>query len=218
MKNKKTVLQSILKSPTATLLIVGGLFLTIIAVSCVGLSPEPMTESTQESLPIDPIDPQISGVRREDYEQLRSLLLREHSWREADRKTREMMLKAANRIERGWFDQFSMEQFPCEALREIDQLWLTASNGQFGLSVQQSIWQRVYRDPDEDFAVYHEFGRAVGWYVNDEWLKYENLTFDLSAPRGHLPARLPLNPWTFPQQWREDFDSLTSRLNQCDIQ
>ena len=213
----KNFLQSILETPTATLPFVVGL-LAIIAVFGAELSPEQRTEPTQEQALIAPIDPRISGIRMEDYEQLRSLLLREPSWREADQKTREMIRKAANRVERGWFDQFSMNQFPCEALQEIDQLWLTASNGQFGLSVQQSIWNQLDRTPDEDFAIYHEFGRVVGWYVNDEWVKYDDLTFNLTAPRGHLPARLPLNPWTFPQQWQEEFDSLTMRLNQCDIQ
>jgi hypothetical protein len=67
-------------------------------------------------------------------------LLRTSQWEEADRETLNVMLKIANREEEGWLDSESLQNFPCDALGKIDQLWVEASDGKFGFSVQEKIY------------------------------------------------------------------------------
>lgn len=78
-----------------------------------------------------------------------------------------------------------VNNFARSDLRIIDQLWIKHSDGRFGLSVQQRIWDNVGRD-------YDKFGDRVGWrkgmFWNKEWLYYGQFTFNQSAPQGHFPA------------------------------
>jgi GUN4-like len=74
-----------------------------------------------------------------DYRNLRDLLMN-GKWREADKETLTLMLKAANRESQGWLDSDNLKKFPCKDLKTIDRLWVIASNGHFGISVQTKIW------------------------------------------------------------------------------
>ena len=40
-------------------------------------------------------------------------------------------------------DVNSIDNFPCEDLRTIDQLWVKYSDGRFGFSVQKRIYQNL---------------------------------------------------------------------------
>ena len=91
------------------------------------------------------------------------------------------MLWVAAREKEGWIDPQSMKKFPCTDLRTIDQLWVKYSNDKFGFSVQRRIWQEVGQDRDK-------FGQSTGWLLNNKWLNYDDLTFELRAPAGHLPT------------------------------
>jgi serine/threonine protein kinase len=84
------------------------------------------------------------------------------------------------------------------------QLWLDYSGGKFGFSVQKEIYHRlggpikfsdyIHREAFKGFVI------AVGWrkdrreWRNKEekdrygWLDYKDMTFNTSAPQGHLPA------------------------------
>ena len=114
-----------------------------------------------------------------DYRQLRNLL-ETKKWQEADQTTRVLMLRVAHRTEEGWLDKECIEQFPLTDLFTIDKLWLRCSQGRFGFSSQQRIWQQV-----NDFG---QFSDRVGWRINGNWLWYKDLNFQLTAPEGHLPA------------------------------
>jgi len=122
-----------------------------------------------------------------DYTLLRDLLAA-GEWQKADRETETVMIKASGREEDGWLSEEDLEEFPCEDLRIIDQLWVKYSNGHFGFSVQKRIWESIEgTNKDEDVEVWKKFGDKVGWRVNDSWVGYRNLTFSLDAPEGHLP-------------------------------
>ncbi|GET37524.1 serine/threonine-protein kinase [Microseira wollei] len=118
------------------------------------------------------------------YQKLRDLL-KAGKWKEADKETAKVMLQVAGREKEGWLDSDSIQNFPCEDLRAIDQLWVKYSNGRFGFSVQKRIWQEV--GDVEDLETEHRLGDRLGWRVKDEWLNYNDLTFSLNAPLGHLP-------------------------------
>ncbi|HBL09870.1 MAG TPA: hypothetical protein DD379_00185 [Cyanobacteria bacterium UBA11162] len=150
-----------------------------------------------------------------DYTLLRNLLAR-GQWEEADAETKELMLKVAGREKEGLLDRKSSQQFPCEDLCIIDHLWVKYSGGRFGFSVQKCILENLLENqngsretsgneqfkgaikgsvnPFSDsisfggFRVRDSFATRVGWRVNGEWLRSSELTFNLSAPEGHLPS------------------------------
>jgi hypothetical protein len=135
-----------------------------------------------------------------DYSRLRDLLAA-GQWREAEGETKKVMLEAAGRQQEGMLDRESSEKFPIGDLHTIDQLWVTFSQGRFGFSVQKKIWQNIvateqletdeagHRHFTEDFREQiARFGDRVGWRKGENWLNFRNLTFDLSAPKGHLPS------------------------------
>ncbi|MFM6309566.1 MAG: GUN4 domain-containing protein, partial [Dolichospermum sp.] len=77
----------------------------------------------------------------------------------------------------------------------IDQLWVKYSNGRFGFSVQKQIYQRYeriyrgYRGTREyDEEIWRKFGDKVGWRKRGDWLYCKDITFDIKAPKGHLPV------------------------------
>ncbi|MBD2041804.1 GUN4 domain-containing protein [Microcoleus sp. FACHB-672] len=115
-----------------------------------------------------------------DYSELQNLL-ESGKWQKADRQTWEVMLKAAGREKEGWLTVEDIQNFPCTDLRTIDWLWEHYSNGHFGLSVQQSIWQ-------SSNTSYTDFCDCIGWRVRGGWLYYNELRFNLNATAGHLPV------------------------------
>lgn len=128
---------------------------------------------------------QLKSARGVDYTHLRDLLAA-GKWKEADGETVKVMLKAARREKEGYLDRESIENFPCEDLRTIDQLWVKYSQGRFGFSVQKKIWLSVGGKVDYDTEC--KLGDRCGWRKGGEWLNYSNLTFNKQAPVGHLPV------------------------------
>ena len=109
-------------------------------------TPPTIVDSTP-TIPKPPIpEDQLSSEKGVDYTRLRDLL-KTGKWKEADKETMTVMLKAAGREEEGWLNRDSIEKFPCTDLRTIDQLWVKYSNGRFGFSVQKRIWESVGKTP-----------------------------------------------------------------------
>ncbi|MBN3872276.1 GUN4 domain-containing protein [Nostoc sp. JL33] len=120
-----------------------------------------------------------SGI---DYRKLQELLA-EQKWQEADKETYCTMLKICEREREGWLDDGEIKKFPRHDLYIINKLWVKYSEGRFGFSVQQGIWQ-AKRDS-------RHFAYKVGWLAslaNNEWVKYEEYIFSLDAPKGHFPS------------------------------
>ncbi|MEG4333726.1 serine/threonine-protein kinase [Microcoleus sp. AT9_A2] len=135
---------------------------------------------------------QLKSARGVDYTRLRDLLAA-GKWKEADEETFKVMLKAARREKEGYFDWESIENFPCDDLRTIDQLWVKYSQGRFGFSVQKKIWLEVGGKVDYDTEC--KLGDRVGWRKGGQWLDYSNLTFKIAAQAGHLPWALAHAGW-----------------------
>ncbi|MDZ8080907.1 MAG: GUN4 domain-containing protein [Nostoc sp. DcaGUA01] len=138
-----------------------------------------------------------------DYTRLRDLL-KAGNWKEADKETLAVMLKASGRESQGWLDSESINNFPCTDLRTIDQLWVKYSNGHFGFSVQKRIWESVEGD-------YEKFADRVGWLRKERWIKYSELTFQTNSPQGHLPAI------KFSLVLASAFGNLFSRVETCKL-
>ncbi|MEG4424583.1 MULTISPECIES: serine/threonine-protein kinase [unclassified Microcoleus] len=166
-----------------------------------------------------------------NYIKLRDLLAA-GKWKDADEETARVMLKVAGREKQGRLGSSSIDKFPCEDLRTIDQLWVKYSNGRFGFSVQKRIYQSLGGTREYDRKVWDEFGDRVGWRVNSlYWLYDDKLKFNTKAPEGHLPVRVERGCW-IPQKnqvstlllgspavgwWQACVSSLASRLVDCNI-
>ena len=125
-------------------------------------------------------------------------LLQENKWEKADRKTYDVMLKVANSSADGYLSAESIRNFPCPYLETIDSLWTRYSGEKFGLSVQKEIYKQTGNKLTEDHLrkydpdAYIHFNDLVRWIETGEdgkesWRPYNQLTFDLEAPQGHLP-------------------------------
>ncbi len=115
-----------------------------------------------------------------DYSKLRELLT-SGMWEEADKETADLMLAVAGKEKEGKLTLEDVRKFPCRDLRTIDQFWLEYSDRCFGFSIQNQIWRQVNKN-------YEEMGNIIGWRRDNTWLSYSELTFDISAPKGHLPT------------------------------
>ena len=130
---------------------------------------------------------ELKSERGVDYTKLRDLLTA-GEWQKADEETAKVMLKAADREEEGWLYIKDVENFPCEDLRTINQLWLHYSKGKFGFSVQKEIYESLGGRDDYNEEVWKNFCDRIGWRKEGEYLMYKDLTFNLElAPKAHLP-------------------------------
>jgi hypothetical protein len=132
-------------------------------------------------------------VREELPNRYKSLLsyLANGRWREADRETDSVMLEVAGRKVEGYLDVESIQKFPCEDLRIIDQLWVKFSGGRFGFSVQKQIFVESGNPLDGQYhkEEWEAFCDRVGWMKNNVYVRYrEEVTFETSAQMGHLPV------------------------------
>ncbi|WP_341739014.1 GUN4 domain-containing protein [Microcoleus sp. CAWBG640] len=125
-----------------------------------------------------------------DYTKLRNLLAA-GEWKKADEETARVMLKVADREEEGYLGRDDFEDFYCKDLRTIDQLWVKYSNGRFGFSVQNCIYQSLSKDKGNCDRT-EKFFYLVGWCNNDtkELLNYNDLQFKTRAPEGFLPVAM----------------------------
>jgi hypothetical protein len=121
------------------------------------------------------------------YTKLRDLLA-EQNWAEADNETAQLMLSVGNRSRSGWLDTESIDNFRCEDLRILDQLWVKYSNGRFGFSVQKRIYQSLGGTRNYDERIWNAFKEKVGWRKEGKNLSYSNINFNILAVKGHLPG------------------------------
>lgn len=172
--------------------------------------------------PIDEIS--LDSEKGIDYRKLRDLL-KIGQWKKADQETLKVMLQVTNRVNDGWIDSESIKKFPCKDFKTIDQLWVTASDGYFGFSVQKKIWEDC-GNPKITGKNWDQFCVRVGW-MNEQpttYVCYSNLKFNLSlCSKGELPFLLALNwrkMWDCEDGgigWDGEFISfLTQRLAKCD--
>ena len=130
----------------------------------------------------------ISDIRLKPLQQY----LAAKDWALADQETRQLLLSS---------DLVSGDRTdsnPLTLLREIDQAWLTASDGRFGFSVQYKLWQAaVAAHPNDETAAVNAFRDRVGWklmapriendFISSDWLNEAELNYSEQAPVGHLP-------------------------------
>jgi hypothetical protein len=115
-----------------------------------------------------------------DYQPLNELL-GTGQWQAADAATRACLLWAAGRADSGWLTPEDISQLPLTDLETIERLWAYWSGGQFGWAAQRLLWQAANDD-------YSQFCDLVGWRDGEAWRYYDELSFQATAPAGHLPT------------------------------
>jgi hypothetical protein len=142
-----------------------------------------------------------------DYTQLRDLLA-QHRWQEADIETAKLMLTVMKKNYWNEVYQQDIDNFPCQDIHNIDQLWEQYSYGYFGFSIQQTIWSEI--GGQVDYETKKKLGDRLGWRKEGNWLEYEALTFKLSpmTPMGHLPVK-----WLHYDQHSAELTSQSSTEN-----
>lgn len=169
-----------------------------------------LEKSIRKAIELSPSSDEV-----DPYAKLRDFLAN-RKWKEANEETRKTMLKAVGKEDQTLLLRQDIQKFPCNVLDKINQLWVEYSNGHFGFSVQKQIYQNVGLD-------YKALCKQVGWSDNGVSVEISKLTWDLNAPKGHLPILYVNTEITslgsvLPEgSWARAGASLTRRLEECKI-
>lgn len=131
---------------------------------------------------MNPLLGMLHSDRGIDYEPLQTLLAQQQ-FQAADQLTLEKLCELAGpaAVQRKWLYFSEVDSFPVADLQTLDQLWLTHSQGKFGFSVQRKIWLSLGKN-------WEELWPKIGWKSGNNWTRYpQEFTWDLTAPKGHLP-------------------------------
>lgn len=109
--------------------------------------------------------------------------LAQQDFQAADQTTNQILCRLAGdgAVQRKWVYFTEVSQFPSLDLHILNALWLIHSEGKFGISVQRDIWLSVGKNWDKLWP-------KIDWKDGNSWTRYpKEFTWDLTAPRGHLP-------------------------------
>ncbi|TAD74920.1 MAG: GUN4 domain-containing protein [Oscillatoriales cyanobacterium] len=118
-----------------------------------------------------------------DYQPIQAALIAE-DFDGADRLTIQKLCELAGpeAAKRKWLYFTEVGRFPTVDLQAIDALWRTYSEEKFGFSIQREIWLGVGRD-------WEKFWPKINWKQGNHWTRWPGeFTWNLTAPRGHLPT------------------------------
>jgi hypothetical protein len=136
----------------------------------------------------------ISTATGVNYQPLQEALAA-RDLRLADQITETLMLRATGRESEGFFRDEDLNNFACEDLRLVDELWLEYSDGKFGISVQQEIYASLGGNQNYERADLRRFGDQVGWR-NGLWITDADVDYSESAPKGYFPRYWILGGWS----------------------
>lgn len=135
-------------------------------------------------------------------------LLSEEKWEGADRETANRMWEVADKWQERSLQAKDYNNFSCEDLRTIDNLWTKYSKQRFGFSIQRQIWEsREVSSNLDNFII------RVGWGKRNEKgeFTYHPVTeFSLKTPEGQLP-------WIVNWEGSGDRNAYMDRIKNCDI-
>lgn len=124
-------------------------------------------------------------------------LLQNRQWVEADVETARAIFKLRSKdfdarnsygitkLNRYKLEPRDIEELYIDDLKRINSLWVNASNGRFGFSVQRQLWEESHQDTSNELE---SFGKTVGWRGVDGWIYYSDLSNLSSDRKGAFPA------------------------------
>lgn len=132
----------------------------------------------------------IANTRSINYRRL-DYLLRKGDWAAADYETLARMAELLGYEAGDFIRDGDLIEFPDTDLKIIDQLWLQYSERRFGFSVQRKLYQECGAKLDGKYPgdkIWDQFHKLIGWRKNGRYIYYSQVTFNISAPMGHLPT------------------------------
>ena len=152
-----------------------------LAYDCIKETPRQIELEVEKEL--EKIEGKVENLLYQDLE----TYLKNGQWKKADEETGRLMLQIGDKSNKGYLNEEDIEDFPCEDLRIINNLWVDNSQGKFGFTVQRDIWLSCGGKIGEyEWEPYKKFAVKVRWYSKGEW--FNEMEYDLEAPRGHLPV------------------------------
>lgn len=98
-----------------------------------------------------------------EYAKLQALLCQKKLW-EANTETINIILDSCDRTNK-WLRKKDIEQIPSDVLRTINYLWVVASGGKFGFSVQKYKWDQCGNPTKLDVESWKNFLTQLGWFT-----------------------------------------------------
>jgi CHAT domain-containing protein len=84
------------------------------------------------------------------------------NWRKADEETAWLFYSVMiQRVYKDWYQL--CRELPDTTLKNIDQLWVDYSEGNFGFSTQKQIWKSLGGNSDEDYDTWKQFEQQLQW-------------------------------------------------------
>ena len=155
-----------------------------------------------------------------NYQELEQLL-KSKQWRKADELTSKIMCMIMDREEKGMLNVEHMNNFHCQDLRTINELWVNNSNGKFGFSVQKELLLSLGGTIDKngdgfDYDIWKKFGAKTDWlYQTADWKTHEDFMRETNDGQSALRASLPYKVCRGLGIWC--ISSLPQRLIDCNI-
>ncbi|WP_293163632.1 GUN4 domain-containing protein [Okeania sp. SIO2C9] len=174
------------------------------------IEPQKVPQPSPETNILDTSQLTINYIdKKVDYTTLKNLLSSD-KFQEADRETFRIILSLVEREKEYWFNPEDINKIPCTDLNKINQLWIKYSNGKFWFSIQKQIWIELGGKLEiHNVANADIFIKQVGW--GEKYKRYKNITYQISAPYGHLPFRATSHVWNFGAPY------LAEKLAKCNI-
>lgn len=164
----------------------------------------PVAQPRSEFIPVTVQSSANQTSKIEIYYIKLELLLKSQKWKEADLETWKLLCMALNKPPAAKITSSEINFINSEQLLKIDRLWVEASNGKFGFSIQNRILESLGKD-------YVLFCQYVQWQSYNSTLFHQNLKFSSEAPPGHLPSRI----WAFCDKYWRYLDVIALKLAQC---
>ena len=143
----------------------------------------------------------LASAKGKDYTELREYL-KAKKFAVADKETAMRLLYLTNCEKSSLIGYKDLDKIPCKDIRTIDQLWLSASSGNFGFSVQKEIWNNIVKC---------DLNREIRWeqFINKVEWNPDQIIFEDRGKRGHLPLGLYINTKTAKFELWSKWDRLT---------
>ncbi|MDY6784354.1 MAG: GUN4 domain-containing protein [Cyanobacteriota bacterium] len=147
--------------------------------------------------------------------------LKNKDWKNANRKTTLLILKATGNSEQYTLKEEDIKGVECQLLEKVDRLWIDKSEEYFGFSIQAHIWKSICEKTLLEKQKH--FGRKVFWYTEKsrnryKWITPSELNFEWAAYKkikGYLPTLSSIEDVTVNYAI---INALVTKLEKCSIQ
>ncbi|MDB9325744.1 GUN4 domain-containing protein, partial [Nodularia spumigena CS-590/02] len=115
--------------------------------------------------------------------------LKQKQWKQADEETAWIFYQVM--VKENYEDwEYLLHNFPCEILKEINQLWLQNSNNKFGISIQMEIYRSLGGTEKYDSNVWNEFCDLVPSRDHKRERVHREGSMVSECQRGAYPAKI----------------------------